>query len=220
MVDRPKSLGAAARLVLRIALVVALVALARALILWAHGLMPGVGAGALPPRMIALLLVAYAVMIALPFVPGIEVGVALLMLEGAWVAPAVWGATVAGLSLAYGAGRLLPERTLSRLMRDAGLNRAANRFDVLMPLDRDQRLALLREGLPRWLQPLAAGGRYLLLAALTNLPGNIALGGGGGLFLFAGFSRLFAPLPTLATAVLAVAPVPLAVWFRGYGGMH
>ena len=219
MADRSKSIGPALRLILRIAAVVALVALARALILWAHGMVPGVEAGNLSALMIALVLVAYAAMIALPYVPGIEVGVALLMLEGAWVAPAVWGATVVGLLLAYGVGRLLPHRTLSRLMRDIGMTRAADRFDMLEPLDRDQRLALLRAGLPRWLRPLATGGRYLGLALLTNLPGNIALGGGGGLFLFAGFSRLFAPLPTLATAVLAVAPVPLAVWISGYGGM-
>lgn len=143
-----------------------------------------------------------------------------LMLEGTWVAPAVWGATVAGLMIAHGVGRLLPERTLSRLLRAVGLTRAADRLVALQPLERDQRLAVLREGLPRWVRRLATGGRYLLLALLTNLPGNIAPGGGGGLFLFAGFSRLFAPLPTLATAVLAVAPVPLAVWFPGYGGMH
>ena len=218
--DRSNSSGALLRLAVRVAAVVALVAAARALILWAHGMMPGVEAGNLSALMIAMVLVAYAVMIALPYVPGIEVGVALLMLEGAWVAPAVWGATVAGLALAYGVGRLLPEHTLSRLLRDIGLHRAADRFGALAPLGRDQRLVLLRAGLPRWLGPLATRGRYLLLALLTNLPGNIALGGGGGLFLFAGFSRLFAPLPTLATAVLAVAPVPLVVWLSGYGGMH
>ena len=53
-----------------------------------------------------------------------------------------------------------------------------------------------------------------------NVPGNIALGGGGGLLLFAGLSRLFAPLPLLVTLIVAISPVPVAVWFMGYDGMQ
>jgi len=214
--------GAGLRLALRLGAVVVLVYVARLLIGWAHGMEPAIDGGGvgLSGLMVALVLVAYAVMIALPYVPGIEVGVALMMMEGAWVAPAVWGATVAGLLLAYGCGMILPDRTLLRLLGDLRLRRAANRFAAIAPLTRDQRLALLRQGLPVWLAPLAGGGRYLALAVLINLPGNIALGGGGGLFLFAGFSRLFAPLPVLLTALIAVAPVPLAVWILGYDGMH
>jgi hypothetical protein len=55
------------------------------------------------------------------------------------------------------------------------------------------------------------------LACLFNLPGNVVLGGGGGIALLAGLSRLYAPLPMAVTVALAVAPVPLAIWI--WGGM-
>ncbi|KKL56965.1 hypothetical protein LCGC14_2240120, partial [marine sediment metagenome] len=41
------------------------------------------------------------------------------------------------------------------------------------------------------------------------------IGGGGGICLMAGLSRMFAALPVLVTLAVAVAPVPLVVWFYG-----
>lgn len=188
---------------------------------WAHAMMPLVDAGAtgLSPLVICGMLLAYAILLALPFVPGIEVGLALLMIEGAWVAPAVYGATLSGLMLAYAVGWLLPYPVIERVLRDCRLIRAADIVARIAPLDAAARLNLLHSALPRWLAPVAPL-RYLMLAVLINLPGNIALGGGGGLLLYAGLSRLFAPVPLLLTLVVAVSPVPLAVWFLGYGGMH
>ncbi|MGB3315212.1 MAG: hypothetical protein WBB85_12430, partial [Albidovulum sp.] len=58
---------------------------------------------------------------------------------------------------------------------------------------------------------------YVLLALLINLPGNSLLGGGGGILLLAGMSRLFSPLATLATVAIAVAPVPILVYLMGEG---
>ena len=54
--------------------------------------------------------------------------------------------------------------------------------------------------------------RYVVLAVLLNLPGNVVLGGGGGLAMMAGLSRLFHPLPFVLTVLLAVLPVPLAFY--------
>ncbi len=205
----------------RLIVIIALVWGAMRLIGWAHGLMPQADAGGagLSAMVIAGLLLAYAIMLALPYVPGIEVGLALMMIEGSWVAPAVYGATVLGLMLAFIGGRLVPYGALARLFRDLGLVRAADAIAQVAPLTEAERLALLQSGLPRWLAPVARW-RYVVLAVLINLPGNIALGGGGGLLLFAGLSRVFAPVPLVLTLIVAISPVPLAIWFLGYGGMH
>ena len=165
--------------------------------------------------LLAVMLVSYAVLLAVPFVPGIEVGLALLAMEGAWIAPFVYSGTVAGLTLAFLLGTYLPYRCLRRVFDDIGLSRACILLKQLDPMDKAERLALLRNQLPGWLAPLTLGWRYLLLALLFNLPGNAVLGGGGGIALVAGFSRIFSPPLMIATIVLAVAPVPVLVWVFG-----
>lgn len=208
------------RIMLRFALIGSLVYGAIRLSQWAHSVMPLVDAGGqgLSPVLIGCMLLAFSLLLALPFVPGIEVAMALLMLEGAWVAPALYGATLAGLFLAYAVGRSLPYPVIEQALRDCGLKRAADQVAQIAPLNEAQRLARLQSALPGWLSFLAPA-RYLALGVLINLPGNIALGGGGGLLLYAGLSRVFAPLPLLVTLMIAVSPVPLAVWFLGYDGI-
>jgi hypothetical protein len=63
--------------------------------------------------------------------------------------------------------------------------------------------------------PFLLRHRYLALAIALNLPGNFLLGGGGGIALLAGVSRLYAVPGFLATVTCAVAPVPLAVLMFG-----
>lgn len=161
------------------------------------------------------LLLIYALMIAIPFVPGIELGLSLMVLEGGYVAPWVWLATVTGLTLAYGAGRLIPPDQIGRRMRSIRLLRAARLVDALAPLDTQARIDLLCARLPGWLAPLVLRHRYLLLGLLINIPGNALIGGGGGIGLIAGLSRIYAPLATFVTFALAVSPVPLLFWFYG-----
>ena len=170
------------------------------------------------PLMLGLLiglLLAYAVLLAIPFMPGIEVGVSLLLLRGAEIAPFVYVSTVLGLSIAYVVGRSVPYDWLKSFFADLRMRRVCDLLDRLKPLNRAERLAILTERLPIWLQPIVGRMRYLLLALLLNIPGNMVLGGGGGLAFAAGFSRLFRPLPALLTIALAVLPVPLGVWLYG-----
>ncbi|MEO1238529.1 MAG: hypothetical protein AAFW64_02505 [Pseudomonadota bacterium] len=164
---------------------------------------------------IAFFLLVYALLIAVPFVPGIEIGIALLVLRGEAVAPYVYLATLAGLCLAYVVGQTVPDRWLHRMFSDLRLMRACRLIDRVAPLSRAERLDALRAALPRMLQPLAGAGRYVLLAILLNVPGNGLIGGGGGLSLLAGLSRVYAPGWTIATIAVAVLPVPLIVWIWG-----
>jgi hypothetical protein len=163
----------------------------------------------------ALVLAGYALLIAIPFVPGIEVGIALLILDGATVAPFVYAATVIGLMTSYLIGRHLPLRWVAATLRDLRLHRAAAMIAGIETLPAEERIASLRARLPPRIAGLAVKYRYVALAVLVNLPGTVAVGGGGGILMLAGISRLFFGWATLATLMLATLPVPLAVWVMG-----
>ena len=120
-----------------------------------------------------------------------------------------------GLVLAYLAGRFVPLAFLRRLAADLRLGRLVTLLEEAEAGAPDDRLNRLRERLPRPFAALLCDWRYVTLALLLNLPGNALLGGGGGIMLLAGLSRLFALPQTLATVALAVMPVPLGVWFLG-----
>lgn len=165
--------------------------------------------------MLAGLLLVYAMLIAVPFVPGVEVGLTLMAMEGPWITPWIYAATTIGLTTAFVAGFSMPYARLHRILADLHLSRACDFLDRVQRLDRHDRLRIVQDRAPGWLHPVASRFRYVLLAVLINLPGNAVIGGGGGLMFMAGFSRLFTPLATLLTIVAAVAPVPIMLW--GFG---
>ncbi len=166
-------------------------------------------------RAIMLGSVAYVGLLALPFVPGAEIGIAMLTPFGAAIAPLIYAATVVSMMLAYGVGRLLPISALERLLSFLRMRRAADLVKCAAPLARDERLAMLLDGAPPRTVALALRHRYLALAVSVNIPGNAVIGGGGGIMLMAGLSGIFAPVPTLVAVALAVSPVPLAVYIMG-----
>lgn len=209
-----------ARIALRLAVIVAIALVAIKLIAVSMDLaerLPDAAQGPMQATILLTALLVYALLIATPFVPGIEIGLALLLLRGAAIAPAVYAATVAGLLLAYGIGRLIPEATLERFARDLRLRRAADLIARTRAMTPTERQEALQNRLPRLLRAPLIRYRYVTLALLLNLPGNAFLGGGGGLMLAAGLSRLFAPRHTIVALLLAVLPVPLTIWWFGTG---
>lgn len=173
------------------------------------------GAAQLAPWMLALFLLVYALLIAVPFVPGVEVGLTLMAMEGPWIAPWIYAATVVGLAASYCAGEGFSYPRLHRILADLRLTRACRLIEMLQPLGKADRLALLQARAPCWARPFVSRFRYVLMAALINLPGNALIGGGGGLMFVAGFSRLFHAPAMLMTILIAVAPVPFVVWMFG-----
>ncbi len=166
-------------------------------------------------RAIMIGMVAYVALLALPFVPGAEIGIALLTVFGAAIAPLIYAATVVAMMLAYLAGRLLPDRFLASLLRGLRLHRAAALIERAIPLSCDDRVAMLLDGAPPKLMALALRRRYIALALAVNTPGNSIIGGGGGIMLLAGLSGLFHPLPTVLAILIAVSPVPIVVLVLG-----
>lgn len=166
--------------------------------------------------MIALVCLVYMLASAIPFVPGAEIGLGLIAVFGARSALLVYGCMIAALSLSYLIGRLVPARWLAAAFRTLRLHKPAalvHELAELPPAACEARL--LSQTSNRFLLALL-GYRYVALALAINLPGNTVLGGGGGLALFAGMSRLFSPLAFLITLLIAVAPIPLTVVMMGY----
>jgi hypothetical protein len=165
--------------------------------------------------LVITVLIAYAILLALPFVPGVEIGIALLVIEGAAAAPFVYLATVFGLFLAFCIGQYAPLDRLIRFCNDLYLFRIAKLLERIDVTPREDRLDAMNARLPGWLVPVLCNYRYVTLAIAINLPGNIALGGGGGIMMAGGISRLFQTKFAALTIVVATLPVPLAVWLLG-----
>jgi hypothetical protein len=166
-------------------------------------------------RIIMISAILYSVLLAVPFVPGAEIGVALMAMLGPRIALLIYLCTLTGLSASFVLGRLIPLRALIRLAGDLKLERTRRLLEDIEPLDKKARLNLMIQRAPKRLVPMLLRYRYLALAAALNIPGNYIIGGGGGIALFAGASRLFSVSGFLITIILAVAPVPIAVMIFG-----
>ncbi len=137
------------------------------------------------------LMLVYAVLLAIPFVPGIELGLLLIVLFGPWGALAAHAATVVGLTLAFAIGK--------------GMTTRGDKVHL---------------DWPQWFERLIGSGllsrlaqnRYLALAVMLNMPGNAIVGGGGGLAVASGVSGLFSWTGFVMTVTVATAPIPLLVW--------
>jgi hypothetical protein len=158
----------------------------------------------------------YVLAAALPFVPGAEIGLSLMMVFGMRITLLVYLCMVAALWLAFGAGRLVPSRRLQRFFLAVNMRRAARLVRDSLTMSPQERCDFLMAQAPGRLLPFLLRHRYLALIVVLNVPGNVVLSGGGGLALFAGLSRLFAPLGFCLATALAVAPVPVMVMLLGY----
>lgn len=159
----------------------------------------------------------YALLLAVPFVPGAEIGITMMVMLGPPIAILVYLCTVAGLSLSFVLGRLIPIRILVRMAHDFRLDQTARLLEAIEPLNRNQRLDLLVSLSSKRFLPLLLRYRYLALAVALNVPGNYLVGGGGGIALLAGVSRIYTIHGFLLTVMIAVSPVPLAVLIFGTG---
>ncbi len=152
---------------------------------------------------------AYLLLLALPFVPGVELGLLIMVFFGRDGVIAAYLATIGGLCLAYGAAWLLPNQVTSRWVTRLGLSDAAeDPGAAINGMVANARVAGRTAGK---FGSFLLDHRYLTLAACLNLPGNSALGGGGGIAFLWGLSGQFHWRRFILTVVLATAPIPLLV---------
>ncbi len=156
-----------------------------------------------------VLLVCYTLLLAVPFVPGVEVGLALLAIFGASVAPMVYGATVVGLCLAFSLGRSLPASLTVRALRRIGATGLAGEFEVAAALQGRARVEALLARSRGGAVEFVLRHQTAALAIALNMPGSALAGGGGGIAMAAGLSRLYSPARFCLIVALSVAPVPL-----------
>lgn len=164
------------------------------------------------PGLMFAVLVIYAVLIAIPFVPGVEIGISILAAGGADMALLVWLATASGLTLAYMVGRAVPLTWLHRFFLDMHMVRVADMIATFEALTPERRAAYLHGLLPKRYCGWIVKYRYPTFAVLINLPGNSVIGGGGGISMISGLSGVFRPALTLLTITAATAPVPFVIW--------
>ena len=164
---------------------------------------------AVGPLALFLLALAYALSLALPFVPGMELGLLIMAVFGIQGALVAYTATIGGLSLAYALGRMLPERLIAEWLGRVGIavpkDGVASAMQGMLTESRLGRRAVHRLG------ALLLDHRYVALGVCLNLPGNSVVGGGGGLGLLCGLSRQFSWCGYLLAVAVAVSPLPILV---------
>ena len=162
-------------------------------------------------RIVLISVILYIGLMATPFLPGIEMGLALMIMLGPKGVLVAYICTLVALTISFGLGRLFPPHLLVSLLQWLNLTRAAallKSFDATPP---EKRLEFLAEKAPTQTIPALVKRRYLSLAILFNLPGNALIGGGGGIAMMAGMSRLYSfPMYVFLISV-AILPGPILV---------
>lgn len=158
---------------------------------------------------LALVAVVYVLALALPFIPGVEIGLLLMVLFGRDGVVAAYVATIVGLSLAYLAARTVPKRITLKWMNALGLSDATN--DPKDAMDAFVVGGRTAQGITARLGRFLLSHRHLTLAVCLNLPGNSVLGGGGGIAALCGLSGQFRWWLYFFTLFVATAPLPLLV---------
>jgi hypothetical protein len=118
--------------------------------------------------------------------------------------------------LAYSAGRLIPIAMLARALGYLGLAKARKFILEIGEMTSAERLRFIVDRSPNRFVPFLLKYRYLAFALALNIPGNSLVGGGGGLSMVAGISGLFSLWAFIATVLVAIAPIPLAIYLLDY----
>lgn len=132
-------------------------------------------------RVVLVTTILYALLLAIPFFPSVELGWLVMAAFGTVGILAIWLVTPLGLLLAYTVGYWLRDWPRVAQLRQ--------RIAVMpeQPCDNWRQRAL------QWVLSRLGAHPYLMLAVLINLPGNWMIGGGGGIGVMAGASGLYRP---------------------------
>lgn len=150
------------------------------------------------PTMLLYASVMYIFCLAVPFMPGVEIGLVLMVVFGKAGIIAAYVCTIVALNLSFAVGRLLGTTQIG----DRNKSWVQSAFEGS---------AVGR----RLLHQFGRGvlnHRYVALSILFNLPGNWVLGGGGGIALASGLSRSFSWPKFLFTVAAATCLIPILTY--------
>jgi len=156
--------------------------------------------GLSPAWIIVVTAAVYALALAVPFLPAVELGWMVMAALGTPGILAIWGATPLGLLIAFLLGQNLRDWPL--------LQHLQQRMDEVFQSATDNSL---RSRLLRFAERYIAAHPYWVLVILVNLPGNWMIGGGGGIGLLAGASGLYHPLRFFLILIPATGVVSVAM---------
>ena len=154
---------------------------------------------------------AYVLLMAVPFMPGIEMGNMIMMMFGRPGILLVYLCTLLALSLSFLVGRHLSPHILARVLGWFHLDRSRDLVMDHAPLGSEERLHLLLRSAPTRVVPFLLRRHYLFIAFLLNLPGHAFIGGSGGIGMVVGMSKMF-PFPKYLLMV-SIAILPGLIFF-------
>jgi len=160
-------------------------------------------------------LATYILLMATPFMPGIELGLAVMLILGSKSALLIYICTLIALTISYTIGRFFPLGIVHRFLNWLYMEKASELIRQMEPLGQQERLAFLNNKAPSKIAPFLLKHRFLTLAVLLNLPGNALIGGGGGIGLIVGMSKLVSFYKYFLVMASAILPVPLFVYIHG-----
>lgn len=153
----------------------------------------------------------YILLMTLPFMPGIEIGLALMLFLGAKGVIIIYCCTIIALSISYAMGRKIPPRLFAKVLDWLYLKKARNLVIDIEHMPHNERVRFLQDKAPSKIAPYLLKHRYLMIAALLNLPCNALIGGGGGIGVISGMSGIMTYPRYLALVALAISPVPVTI---------
>jgi len=157
----------------------------------------------------------YILLMALPFMPGIEIGLTLMLFLGSKGIILVYLCTLIALSVSFTIGRKIPPQIFAKLLDWLCLQKAHDLVLEMATLSPQERVDLLHKKAPAKIAPHLLKHRYFSIALLLNLPGNAVIGGGGGIGLIAGMSGIISYPRYLLLIAVAVSPVPITILLKG-----
>ena len=176
----------------------------------------GIAEKARTPETLIILGVVYTTLLAIPGVPGLEVGLVMMIVFGEVGILAVYLFTVLALNISFYGGRKIPRAKLERWLTPKDVPEselpayAIGQGDTMtLVFERNK----FGRKLLKWTGPPGGWRRYFLIGVLLNMPGNFIIGGGGGIGVFCGTSDDIKWRSYLLTTALAAAVIPLLFYF-------
>lgn len=160
---------------------------------------------------IGALVLIYTICMLLPFMPAIELGLILLAMLDIQGVLMLYLLTVFALSISYTMGRLIPVQVLKRLFLFLHFRKAADLLCASGECDEKQQIDRFLEHAPKRIIPFLLRHRYCVFGVAVNTPGNMLLGGAGGIAMMSGISRLFSFKTFVLSVLISVSPLPVLV---------
>ena len=157
----------------------------------------------------------YILLMTLPFMPGIEIGLTLMLFLGSKGVILVYCCTLIALSISFLIGQRIPLQKFAKFLGWLHLKKARDLILEMEPLTPSERVAILHKKAPARIVPHLLNHRYLAIALLLNLPCNAVIGGGGGIGLIVGMSGLITYTRYLLTIAVSISPVPIVIFLKG-----